>query len=104
MRRFLLIIDTALGLISFSLFLKIDWMLSLCILIFTLIYLFGIIDSKKNPQRIDAHLMVGGTMFFLVLCFVLLKGQIELSLAQMMVILTGSIGFIQMVVFRRSFK
>ncbi|MEJ5229381.1 MAG: hypothetical protein WHT65_05210 [Pseudothermotoga sp.] len=108
MKKLLLILNTILGFFSFSLLLKTDWMLSLCVLIFSLIYLFGIIDMRKNPQRIDAHLMVGGAMFLIVMCFVLLrdlsKSQFELSLDRLMVILMGWVGFTQMMIIRKKFR
>jgi len=107
-KKFLLILNTILGFFSFSLLLRTDWMLSLCVFIFSLIYLFGIIDMRKNPQRIDAHLMVGGAMFLIVMCFVLLrdlsKSQFGLSLDHLIVILMGLIGFVQMLTIRKKFR
>ncbi len=106
MKRFLLIVQTIAGFLCFSLFLKIDWMFSLCILIFSLIYLFGIVDLNKNPQRMDAHLMVGGAMFFIAMCFMILNDlpNIRFSFAHLLMFVMGFSGFFQTLVFKSRFK
>ncbi|HEY8541746.1 MAG TPA: hypothetical protein VIL29_05140 [Pseudothermotoga sp.] len=106
MKKFLLIIETVAGFICFLFFLKIDVMFALCTLVFSLIYLFGIVDFRKNPQRIDAHLMVGGAMFFIAMCFMILDdlSDFELSASRLLMIIMGSIGIVQMLIFRSKFK
>ncbi|HOJ88532.1 MAG TPA: hypothetical protein PLP64_07890 [Pseudothermotoga sp.] len=106
MKKVILVAETVVGLLCFSLFLKIDWMFSLCVLVFSSIYLFGIIDSGKNPQRIDAHLMVGGTMFFISMIFAITNNlpHLEFSTAHLLIIVMGLVGLIQALILRLKFK
>lgn len=106
MKKLLLITETGIGFLCFLLFLKIDPIFALCILVFSSIYFFGIVDFEKNRHRIDAHLMVGGAMFFIAMCFAILNNfpDLEFSVPLFLVIIMGSIGFFQTLILRSRFK
>lgn len=106
MKKFLLITETGAGILCFLLFSKIDPIFALCILVFSTIYFFGIIDSEKNPQRMNAHLMVGGVMFFIAMCFAVLNNlsDFQFSIALLSILIMGSTGILQALIIRSRFK
>ncbi len=106
MKKLLLIIETGIGFLCFLLLLKIDPIFSLCILVFSSIYFFGIVDFEKNRQRIDAHLMVGGAMFFIAMCFAIFNNlpDLQFSIPLLLIITMGSVGILQAFIIRSRFK
>lgn len=106
MKKLILIVETITGLLCFLLFSKIDLMFALCILVFSSIYLFGIVDFRKNPQRMDAHLMVGGMMFFIAMCFVILNNlsNIQFPIPFLLIVIMGLVGILQALILKSRFK
>ncbi|MDI6863324.1 MAG: hypothetical protein QMC97_08105 [Pseudothermotoga sp.] len=106
--KFLLLIEWLAAFLLFFLMLKDDAMLAFCVLIFSLIYLFGLLESRKDHQRIHAHGMVGGIMFFVaaVLTFLndLARFELKFNLSRTLLILLGLVGLIQARAVRKQFK
>ncbi|WP_448535586.1 hypothetical protein [Pseudothermotoga sp.] len=106
--KFLLLIEWLTALSLFFLMLKDDTMLAFCVVIFSLIYLFGLLESKKDPRRIHAHAMVGGIMFFVaaVLTFLndLSRFEMKLNLSRILLIVLGLVGLVQARMMKKQFK
>ncbi|MEN3007743.1 hypothetical protein [Pseudothermotoga sp.] len=106
--RFLLLLEWIASLLLFLLSVKQETLLSICVLIFSFIYLLGLLESKNDPQRIRAHIMVGGVLFFITAVMTLLndlsKLNLQFNLPRNLLIFLGLIGLIQANVVRKSFK
>lgn len=106
--RLLLFIEYLVAVLLSFYMLKSEIMLSLCVFIFSLVYLFGLLESKNDPHRIYAHAMVGGVLFFIVGALTLLndlsKLQLKFNLSRALLIILGSAGLIQALTMKRYFK
>ncbi|MGB9789853.1 hypothetical protein [Thermotoga caldifontis] len=107
MKLLLLIEHLVAVLLSFYMF-KSEAMLAICVFIFSLVYLFGLLESRNDPHRIYAHAMVGGVLFFIVGALTLLndlsKLQLKFNLSRTLMIILGSAGLIQALRVKRHFK
>jgi len=106
--KFLLLFEWLTAFSLFLLMIKGETMLAFCVLIFSFIYLFGLLESRKDPQRIRAHAMVGGIMFFVVAALTFLNDlarlELKFNLSRVLLILLGVIGLIQARAVRKHFK
>jgi amino acid transporter len=106
--KFLLLIQWLAAFSLFFLMFKDDTMFAFCVLIFSLIYLFGLLESRKDPQRIRAHIMVGGIMFFVAAVLIFLNDlsrlELKLNLSRILLIVLGLVGLVQARLMRKQFK
>lgn len=106
--KLLLLLEWALTLILFFFMVRNEVMLAICLLIFSFIYLFGVLESHKDPQRIHAHAMVGGVLFFITAFLVFLndlsKLELNFNASRIMLIVLGVMGLIQARAVRKHFK
>ncbi|WP_448522967.1 hypothetical protein [Pseudothermotoga sp.] len=106
--KLLLLIQWLTAFSLFFLMLKDDTMLAFCLLIFSLIYLFGLLESRKDPQRIHAHAMVGGIMFFVTAVLIFLNDlsrlELKLDLSRILLIVLGLAGLVQARMMKKQFK
>lgn len=64
MKILLLCVQIFLGFTTALLFVREDLLFTLCLVVFSLVPVFGIIDLKHSLLRTDAHIMVGGILAF----------------------------------------
>lgn len=106
--KLLLFIEYLMAVLLSFYMLKGEIMLALCVFIFSLVYLFGFLESRNDPHRIYAHAMVGGVLFFIVGTLTLLndlsKLQLRLNLSRALLITLGLAGLIQALGVKRYFK
>lgn len=106
--KLLLLLEWLASILLFFSMIKQETMLGICVLVFSSIYLFGLLESRNDPQRIRAHIMVGGILFFITTILTLLNDLSKLDLhfnfSRILLIFLGLIGLIQARVVRKSFK
>lgn len=105
MKKIILILEFIAALINFAFLIKIDPMFSICVLIFSSVLLFGVFE--KDSDKINAHLMVGGGLLFLLSIFSILYSISKLELPEpsyYLTIIIGLCGLLQAIFYRKRFK
>lgn len=106
--KLLLLLEWLVSVLLFFSMIKQETMLGICVLIFSSIYLFGLLESRNDPQRVRAHVMVGGMLFFITMILTLLndlsKFNLHLNFSRILLIFLGLLGLIQARAVRKSFR
>lgn len=108
MKILLLCIQIFLGFTTALLFVGEDLLFTLCLFVFSLVPVFGLIDLKHSSLRTDAHIMVGGILAFAAgtLKILNLVASTNFSLRVSVVSLFALVlyGLLVAIVAKRSFK
>ncbi len=108
MKKLLMTVEAFIGFVSFATMIPKDFVLSLVILTFTLVYVFGVFELSRLPYKLNSHMIVGGMLFLVLSVFIFLRMVAQLdfsvSLPHLLVFLLGFAGLIQIVIVRKTFR